>query len=420
LGGLRNFSLGHHIPLRIRSSEVLLKVPVRRTIMAATSAGCVNDSEDAHRIRSNGEGNVVLSRFCCLLACLALGGAVADAQTVSPSNLPDGYCAGSAANSLAVSTSVALNTDSGCTFVQSQLSGPDLCVFSYQDISVTPSGSLLISGPRPAALTALGDVTVQGVIDAGLAGSGSGQGNGGNAVAVSTGAGGAGGGNTAGGSGGRNAALQSGGNGGNSGTASAALTPLIGGSQGGAGTGAAAGGRGGGALQLVACGSLTIAAGAQISAKGRGGGGGTAVPAGSSPNGGAGGGSGGSLLLEGKLVSIAGNVTANGGSGGGGGVVGGTGSTGQDGGSGTLPAIGGTAAGPGAGKGGDGGALANAPGSGGNASSSSGGAGGGGGAAGRVRINACTALDTTGAVISPVQTNGWSCPSDRIFANNFE
>ena len=85
------------------------------------------------------------------------------------------------------------------------------------------------------------------------------------------------------------------------------LVPLHGGSSGGGGN-TGQGGAGGAGLQLVANGKLTTSPGSYINVGG--GGGGFGVTAG-------GGGSGGSLLIEASTVTIAGIIAANGGGGGG-------------------------------------------------------------------------------------------------------
>jgi hypothetical protein len=359
----------------------------------------------------------VRNRFGSLSSTLllaAFSGSVARAQNVDP--LTSGFCSGGVASSLVVTTSAALSTDADCAYVAPQVGGPDLCVFRYQDIQIAAAGVLTISGLRPAALTAQGTILVQGAINADQAGSNTGSATGVDTANASAGGGGAGGG-TMGASGGKNSLGGVGGIGGS--TVPPKFAPLIGGSHGGAGgtTNTALGGRGGGALQLAACGDLTLVLGAHVSTSGQGGSGGATAPA--SPNSGGGGGSGGTLILEGTNISITGNVTANGGGGGGGGTATASGQAGTDGRTDGLFASGGMTGGTGAGAGGSGGA-ASAPGPGGNASSSVGGAGGGGGAVGRIRFNACASLATPGAIVSPAATTGASCPSDRIFADGFD
>ena len=358
------------------------------------------------------------SRFDSLGSILVLAtlcDVAAHAQTVNP--LTSGFCDNSAVNDLAVTvaTPVTLHTDSDCSYVQLQAGGPDLCVFLYHNIQIESGAVLTVSGMRPATLAAQGTIVVAGTINADQAGGNTGSVSGVDTANASAGGGGAGG-ATVGGSGGHNFLGASGGIGGLA--ASPVFAPLIGGSHGGAGgtTNAAAGGRGGGALQLAACGDLTVTG--VVRASGQGGSGGAAAAG--SPNGGGGGGSGGTLLLEGSNISIFGNVTANGGGGGGGGTTAASGQAGMDGRTDTLSASGGSPGGSGAASGGGGGSTS-ATGTGGNATSTLGAAGGGGGAVGRIRINACgTLLTAPAAIVSPVASTGSSCPSDRIFADGFE
>jgi hypothetical protein len=176
------------------------------------------------------------------------------------------------------------------------------------------------------------------------------------------------------------------------------LIPLVGGSAGGAGAVGANSAGGGGAIQFVAGTSITLMAGAYISAPGGGG-----------PQGGlattqeaSGGGSGGAILLEAPTVTIAGTLAANGGGGGegaGGNASGGA--NGDDGHNADATAAAGGAAGTGN-HGGTGGAGDTA--SGGNAvSDGTASASGGGGGVGRIRINTSTG--------SAVLTGGTATPS---------
>jgi len=282
----------------------------------------------------------VRNRFASLGSILVLAtlcDVAAHAQTVNP--LTSGFCDNSAVNDLAVTvaTPVTLHTDSDCSYVQLQAGGPDLCVFLYHNIQIESGAVLTVSGMRPATLAAQGTIVVSGTINADQAGGNTGSVSGVDTANASAGGGGAGG-ATGGGSGGHNFLGASGGIGGLA--TSPAFAPLIGGSHGGAGgtTNAAAGGRGGGALQLAACGDLTVTG--VVRASGQGGSGGAAAAG--SPNGGGGGGSGGTLLLEGSNISIFGNVTANGGGGGGGGTTAASGQAGMDGRTDTLSASGGS------------------------------------------------------------------------------
>lgn len=353
----------------------------------------------------------ILGALCTLFA-----GANVHSQTVEPSNLPANWCAGAPAPSLTLAADALLNTDSDCSQVQSQPPpAPDLCVFIYQDVSVPAGITLTLAGSRPGVITAFGNIDIAGTVNAHYAGFGLINGDGGIGTGSASGGGG-GGGITAGAHGGSGFNLGDAGGGGGPSVGTPALVPLLCGSDGGpGGDGFATGGRGGGAVQLSACGDLVVEAGARIGAPGFGG---TATTFSPSPSGGGGGGSGGGVLIEGRSVTLAGTITANGG-GGGAGLGGATGGqNGTDGRLDTTAAAGGDAGGPDAG--GSGGANT-PPGPGTAATNVSEAGGGGGGAAGRIRINACTLLDNTiFAAFSPAPTTGFSCPGDRIFANGFE
>jgi len=339
------------------------------------------------------------------------------AMNVTPTNLPATFCNDTVSGTLFVSVPKAVNTDTDCASVVTQPNGPSLCLIRYNAVNITEFGSLTLSGSRPLVLTSQTSLIVAGGI---VVGAGSNPGtvdmNG-----LTEAGGGGGGGATPGGPGGN----DSGGNGaGNAGGVhgSNALHPLVGGMHGaqGGGSSLAPGGSGGGALQLVACGTLSITG--SVYANGYGGQGGAGAGAASDANGGGGGGAGGNLLLEGNNVSIDAALSANGGSGGGGGTnTAGGGSNGMPGqpGSGVSPAGGGAAATATAGKGGNGGARAVTPTAGGSASSASSAGGGGGGAAGYIRINSCAGLLATPTSISPDATFGLSC-TDVIFRDGFD
>jgi hypothetical protein len=367
------------------------------------------------------------------------------AARVQPSNLPAGFCDDVVNRDFISNTTAQINSDTDCTEVVAQTQGPDLCVVRYRNITLGSSGTLGFSGTRPVALTAQGNVLIQGVV---YTGAGPDSITGG--VGLAFGGGGGGGGITSGGNGGSGSDAGTVNNGGLGGTAGGtrALRPLQGGRSGGAGGGndPTPGGTGGGALALVACGSLIVTA--QIDAGGRGGSGGIAetnfgaangggsgggglllegdsvtVSGGLSANGGSGGGGGG-LLLEGDSVTVSGGLSANGGGGGGGGTRNfGPANYGQPGASGgytSTPALGGAALDT-AGAGGRGGTDAGNgfPFSGGNGQDTYGAGGGGGGAAGRIRINFCGSLSHDPLLASPVATIGISC-SDLIFRDGFD
>jgi hypothetical protein len=205
--------------------------------------------------------------------------------------------------------------------VQNQNGGPSVVVVPLRGLIVTSGNTLRLVGSRPVVLAVVGDVAIQGSIDANASGATPGAGGnwscGSSAGAdgtgnSSTGAGGGGGGGFAsvGGQGGSGGS----GNQGAGGTArgNANIVPLMGGCNGGRGGGCSSQtlAAGGGALQISASGNVTVSW--TVSANGAGGSSGCG-----SEGGGAGGGSGGALLVEGHTLNIgAGMLTANGGGGG--------------------------------------------------------------------------------------------------------
>ena len=174
------------------------------------------------------------------------------------------------------------------------------------------------------------------------------------------------------------------------------------------GSGGAAG-AGGGSIQITSAASITVDATGTIDVNGGGGQAGCLWKSGGQPTteGGGGGGSGGIIFLEAPLVTVAGNLFANGGGGGGAGdVMGGkAGADGQDGQLSTTPAMGGSSSGNG-GFGGPGGTDM-PPGA--SPSNRVGllGGGGGGGAAGRIILH----------VRAPAMVNGTVSPMPASFVN---
>jgi hypothetical protein len=169
-----------------------------------------------------------------------------------------------------------------------------IAVFIADNLVIRKVDAIFVGGPYPTAIVALGDMTIDGMINA-SEGAGSptpGPGQGDDAMNESFEMFGA-----------RGAEFC-----GRYGTPE--LTPLLGGSSGGssitaAGSVGAKGGRGGGALQLIAGGSISIA-GSVHSAGGEG--------QSCSVNNGAGGsGSGGALLIEAPSVAISGKISVAGG-----------------------------------------------------------------------------------------------------------
>ena len=285
--------------------------------------------------------------------------------------------------------------------------------------SLTINATVDIRGPNAVAFVALGDITINGVVDAqgsGSDGCGSGSGvrqpgpggfAGGQSENPGSGAGGGSAGSSAsseetggggaghGGSGGSGAkapvhtVAPSGGN-----TYGNELIATLAGGAGGGGGGSGGngggdGGGGGGALQLVAGGTVRIIGAAHgINAGGCGG------EAGSDSGGG--GGAGGTILIEAPLIVIDGaGIAVNGGGGGG------TGNS--DGQHGQLAPIG-SIGGVGSGIGGLGGGADAIDGQSGSYVSRP---GGGGGAAGRVRLNTWDGTVTilNGGFVSPALTS---------------
>ena len=311
-----------------------------------------------------------------------------------------------------VGTATKLDTDTECTQVVAQTSGPGLCVVAAQTIHI--NASLQASGSRALVLLATEtlEVGAAGMIDVGsyrdvsgpvteVVGAGAASGalcgtptTGGNDDNGGSSGAGGGAGGSFGGAGGNGATGRSsaGGAGGLSVAASTPPTFVRGGcsgTTGGAGDGNAGGkpGAGGGAVLLIAGTSITNAG--HVRACGMGGYGGERL------SGGGGGGSGGFIGLDAPAVTSTGIVSANGGGGGEGGGTNDPGYTASSGILGTAGAAGGT----GNVNGGDGGAgsFGAAPmGYGGATDVNGGGAGGGG--AGVIRVFPAQSL---GGTVSP-------------------
>lgn len=263
------------------------------------------------------------------------------------------------------STCAAVSVDS---MVVAQSGGPELCVLVVHNVRI--EGILSITGRRPLAIIASGDVEIDGVIDvsAQLARPGPGGGNGGTPSARSgagaaPGAGGEHVGTYADGGGGGGGYCGVGGDGGSGSTVPFArggvggmridpreLSPLVGGSGGGVGPGGepATGGRGnsglggggGGAVQISS--PVRIRIFGSIVAGGGGGIGGRNSDLYTNWGAGGGGGSGGAVLLEAPEIEIGGRLVATGGAGASSGGSGFVGINGEDG-LGLDPASGGLA-----------------------------------------------------------------------------
>ena len=175
--------------------------------------------------------------------------------------------------------------------------------------------------------------------------------------------------------------------------------PLSGGAPGGS-VGGSNTSQGGGALQLVACGTITVGAAGLANA----GGSGAPQSAIAAPSGGPGGGSGGAILVEAPVVNVSGVLAAAGG--------GGAGNDAASDFACTLPgSTGGLAVGTG-GLGGSGACGTNGPTTGGvgTLAAGGGGSGGGGGAGGRIRINTKNNVNATvgASSISPKTASNYT------------
>jgi len=224
-----------------------------------------------------------------------------------------------------------------------------MMVLALGDLRIATGATLTVTGSRPLAILADGNVTVESgaliLVGAGCSGpsydptcGGPGGGHGGRLQTdLATGcgpgqnghldalapfeAGGGGGGYGRAGEHSVSSMPGQGGRGDSCGTSS--LEPLIGGSGGGAGgidpnpntRSGGRGGGGGGGLQISVSGTLLVTG--SIDAAGAGGENGFAGVSSGNVGGGGGGGSGGSILLEAGSLMVPGTITANGGGGGG-------------------------------------------------------------------------------------------------------
>jgi len=354
-----------------------------------------------------------------------------------PANLDNSYW-GLCQTDLTLSGKVTIDTTTSKVTSGSLPAGVGLyctkeyCVLTVNKLTLDQGSELRIEGKRPLIIVAMGDIAIDGVINAAASGLSAGPGGhlGGAGDQKADGCGGGGApGERDGGAGGSFGGY--GGKGGNGSVATApcqdpwvvghkvpgCLTPLQGGFGGAGGGdnkslgsgGGGHGGAGGGGVQLTSAGNITIKKKGVITAAGGG-----AQGGGTSRGGGGGGGSGGGILLEAKKVTIEGVVAANGGGGGGGAVA-------FHGGNPGTPGAGATAASGGSGGkdkalgidlsiGGNGGAgsaatLHNGT-PGGTGSGALYGQGGGGGGAGRICIRTGTGSASITAVgtVSPYST----------------
>lgn len=246
-------------------------------------------------------------------------------------------------NEFRVATSMTLDTGGACTQVLQQSSGPEICVIRAKTISVNGNATVRVIGSRALALVADDDLTITGVVDASATVSMPGPGGGTVISGESTSAGGGAGYKTAGANGGSTTTAGGAQNGGSARTNPIGLAELVGGSKSSAGRN-----NGGGAVAFVSC-RGTVTVGGVIDGNGGGGAAGDLAQTVTQPRGG---GSGGTIVLQGKNVTVTGELYANGGGGGGGGIGAGAGGNGPRS---TGVALGGTAT-SGNGRGGNGGA----------------------------------------------------------------
>lgn len=311
------------------------------------------------------------------------------------------------------STEINTDTDERCRVIK-QASGPDVCLFSFEEIEVQQGGVLLAYGVRPFALVAKGSLKISGTLDVSSRRSRLDKLGAGGALAPAAGVcafvsnpvkarGGGGGG--AGGTfsmqgGGGGTGNSDGIGGGPANVAGGTPGPMIAepailrggcnGQEGADGQNAPGGamGLGGGAVYLAAA-SLTITG--SVLAGGSGGGGGDR------DDGGGGGGSGGMIVAQSGALRISGTLLATGGGGG----KGGNGTqSGQPGDDATAPtAAAGGGGNQGGGRGGDGATQATGM----RGMNDSAGAGGGGGGTGFILLLSAGA-DLSGSTIVPTTT----------------
>jgi hypothetical protein len=289
-----------------------------------------------------------------------------------------------------------------------QADGSTVNLVVVESLTVAAGAVVRVTGPVPLVIVSLSDVSLSGAIDAHSAslnlGAGGAPAADSNMLGMGMGGGSAGSATAAiGGSGGSFCGLGGYG-GGSTAAATPAMTygnsdirPLVGGSAGGGGT--VGSGAGGGAIQIVAGGTLNLAAGSWINAGGEGG------PIGglAADQNAGGGGSGGAILLEATTVVVAGTLAANGGGGGGDyGAPSGADATAD-----ATPAAGG-AAGTSVAAGGNGSAGSTPSGAAGVAGTMGLNSGGGGGGSGRIRINTSNGAVAITGLLSPSQMTACS------------
>jgi hypothetical protein len=316
---------------------------------------------------------------------------------------PDAHISSTCTNCLPV-TSV--------TITQNDASGTPADLYVLNSLTIDPSATLALMGPRPVILAVRGAVTIHGLLHVGGVGWGTAggalrPGPGGFSGVANRGPGAGystspaypnslGGGASYCGAGGKGATSQPPNAPGGMTYGNPELSPLIGGSAGGQqNPNDGQEGPGGGAIQIAS--GISVEVGAQGAINAGGGGG----------NSGGGGGSGGSILLEAPQVRILGSLAANGGGGG-------SNNAGSFGGAGADATANGQPAAGNAGAGGNGSAAASISGGDGVIVTPEGGSpsyGAGGGGAGRIRINTASGDFGKGpsTIISPSMSPGTAC-----------
>lgn len=280
--------------------------------------------------------------------------------TITPRYVPDA-CEGAATGARTISTSTVETTNS-CAAMVTQSAGPPICLLRYSSFELEPSVTFRVTGGFALAIVTDTSLTVAGVLDVSAddstdSGPGGDYMTSGGAPSNTNGAGGGGAGFKTNGGAGGDSNTNGGANNGGAIVDAAAAMGLLPGASGGGST-SSRGGYGGGGVTLVSC-RGTVSVTGIIDA---GGGGGAGGNSGSSPYGGAGGGAGGNVVLQGRMVTVTGQVFANGGAGGSGKpftTVNSVGVAGTDGMATTTCALGGTATD--ASPGGDGGCAQTSP-----------------------------------------------------------
>jgi hypothetical protein len=415
---------------------------------------------DADQLSTCAMDGSTLTQSACAHGCDPTHRACALTR-LQPVNLPVDVCTPDDEQDRTFTGNVMIDTTGDCTLVQRQSDGSEICVLRYRDVHIEAGAVVQAAGTRALALVSTGQFVLEGTLSVSASGPADGagaahSGDGADATsqaadptmndpqldAPANAAGGGGGYAIVGGRGGdapgdcsqSDQPCADPGAGGRA-YGNVLVKPLLGGSSGGHNSAVSGStrqtepGGAGGALQLVACGELQIAASGRVLAAGGGGRGGTpgtVANASPTPGAGAGGGSGGAILIEAATLSAASGaiIAANGGGGGGGASRGsnsgngnGTGSGGP--GAGLRFAVGGdgqdgqasvdqAAGGLGARDSAPGGAGGTRlpPGEGTGVSQDDAAAGGGGGAAGRIRVEAGMIPMLDGVIVSPAPSTG--------------